>query len=222
MIPSVLRGRVWQYNFGNRRMSPGGLAWHILSSLYPENKKSIDAIQTSSEYISRVSRYSLKVSVQRLKEKGLVVGEKAGKGRSRQYMLTDLGRWIAISHNLDLSFLELCVLACACCVQTRYARSGKLGFYMRSYFERILGEYYSKEYVQKTFSSLNCKGFASRYVKKTMRVYPQVLEILMGQYGIYFEGLESWLYDLKENELEIFSKALDGFSWEQAASKTIC
>src|SRR4029077_7268768 len=141
----------------------------------------------------------------RLKKRHFVI-----KNQDRTYSLTDLGVWFAICCKMGISFLAVCALACACCLQYRYARSGKIGFYMRSTFEGIFKEYYSKHYISSVFSSLRTKGFAVKYVKKTLRIYPKTCEDLMVTYGEQFKKLESWLDELQEKELDIFSKILDG------------
>ena len=82
---------------------------------------------------------------------------------------------------------------------------------MRSTFEGIFKEYYSKNYISYVFSSLRTKGFAVKYVKKTLRIYPKTCEDLMVTYGGQFKKLELWLDELQEKELDIFSKILDGF-----------
>jgi hypothetical protein len=61
------------------------------------------------------------------------------------------------------------------------------------------------------FTCLRTKGFAVKYVKKTLRIYPKTCEDLMVTYGEQFKRLELWLDELQEKELDIFSKTLDGF-----------
>ena len=199
MIPA-LRRKLWVYNHGNRRIPLGSLSSQILDTLYPASKK------TTAE-LRDVTGMNVKKTLNKLKKRHFVMQDH----RDRPYSLTDLGIWFTISHKLGVSFLELCVLACACCVQYRYASSGKIGFYMRSTFEGIFKEYYSKHYISSVFSSLRTKGFAVKYVKKTLRIYPKTCEDLMVTYGEQFKKLESWLDELQEKELDIFSKILNGF-----------
>lgn len=199
MITTALRKKMWVYNHGNNRLVLGSLSYQILDVLYPANKK------TPAE-LSSATGSNANMILNRLKKRHFVM-----QNQDRTYALTDLGIWFAISCKMRISFLELCVLACACCVQYRYASSGKIGFYMRSTFEGIFKEYYSKHHISSVFSSLRTKGFAVKYVKKTLRIYPKTCEDLMSKYGEQFKRLELWLDELQEKELDIFSKTLDGF-----------
>lgn len=195
----AIRKNLWIYNHGNKRLVPGSLTCSILDTLYPANKKTFSDL-------CRVTGRDVRTTMCALKKRNLVMQDN-DRGA---YGLTDLGMWSAICCKLKVSFSELCVLACACCVQHRYARSGKIGFYMRSAFDAILSEYYSKHYISWIFSSLRRKGFAVKYVKKTLRVYPNTCNDLMVQYGQQFEKLESWLDELEEKKLDILSKSLEG------------
>lgn len=196
----ALRKKLWIYNHGNKRIESGSLASQLLGMLYPENKKTVAELCNDT-------KKNVKRTLQKLKKRHLVTQNT----EDWAYSLTDLGIWFVISHKLEVSFMELCALACACCVQQRYASSGKIGFYMRSTFEGIFKEYYSKRYIELVFSSLISKGFAAKYVKKTLRIYPKTCDDLMISYGEQFRRLESWLDELQEKELDVFSKILDGF-----------
>ncbi len=195
---SELQKSLWRYNHGKRRRH--GQQTHssrVFEVLYPENKK-------TRQELHDITGRSVYMLLSRLRKKDLVI-----KDSKKRYHLTDLGRWFAISSMLGISFAELCALACACCTQKRYARSGRIGFYMRSTFEGVFKEYYSKRYIMWIFSSLKKKGFASKYVKKTLRVHPKTCEDLMKRYGPYLKGLESWLDNLQEEKPEILSKVFD-------------
>ncbi|MDE1863607.1 MAG: hypothetical protein KGI33_11950 [Thaumarchaeota archaeon] len=205
MIPPQVRYKMWRHNHGKRWLDNGRMPATVIRELYPEKALAIGELRASIGPRSDSEIYKLANTLWRLKRGGIVEGRRHGS-----YRLTDLGRWLAISDKLGLAFLELCVLACACCVQTRYAAAGRPGYYMRPYFERVLGEYYSRGYLDKIFSLLKRKGFATRYVKKTIMVYPDVCNDLMARYGPYLERLESWLWGLQEAELGIFEGALEG------------
>jgi hypothetical protein len=203
----TLRKKLWIYNHGNRRIESGYLASQLLGVLYPENKKTV------AELCCNDTKKNVKRTLQKLKKRHLV----AQNTHDWTYSLTDIGIWFAISYKLGVSFVELCALACACCVQQRYASSGKIGFYMQSTFEGIFKEYYSKRYISWVFSSLRSKGFAVKYIKKTLRIYPKTCEDLMATYGEQFKRLEIWLDELQEKELDVFSKILDGFEMTASA-----
>ncbi|SRR5579875_350696 len=212
MIPSVVRNKIWKYNHGNQFVHRDSMAFQVVDALYPEKKKTPKEIHKELAQ-SYPRRDTLKKTLRRLKKKG-VVGI-----HDKRYFLRDLGRWFAITIQLHLSFLELCILACACCGQTRCAGT-EAEFFMRFWFDRILEEYYSKKRIDNAFSNLKRKGFAEKYAKTFIRIYPKTLKDLMSRYGTDLDRLEAWLYDLKANELEIYEKVLEDFSWDKYQKKS--
>ena len=193
-----IRKRLWTFNHGNTRLAQGSLSSRVLEELYPDKKKILTELCDDT--------ISVKMTMNRLEKRCFVTQDS-----DRRYALTDLGRWFAISSILKISFLELCVLACACCTHQRYSRSAKAGFYMHSTFEGILKEYYSRNYISWIFSSLKRKGFAIKLVKRIIQIHPRRCKSLLSRYGEDFKRLESWLDRLEEGKLEILSRALDGF-----------
>lgn len=199
----LLRRRLWLSSHGNIRLITGSLSRQVLDILYLEK-------EIAFWEISKLLHRDVHTTLISLKKKGLV-----DQNKYKQYLLTDLGRWLAISHKLGLSFLELCVLASACLVHQRYLTSGKVGYYMQPTFENIFKEFYSKQYISHLFSSLVSKGFAFRYAKKTLRVYQRVYDDIMETYGEDFNKLESWLDLLEEKTPHLLSKVLDNFESTQ-------
>lgn len=193
----LLRRKLWVYNHGKRRFKHASLSSKIIQTLYLSKKK-------APRELHRLFGVDVYANLFLLKKREIVKNLQDGT-----YELTELGLWFAISFKLGLSFAELCALACACCVQARYASSGKIGFYMQSTFEGIFKEYYSKHYISMIFSSLRSKGFAVKYVKKTLRIYPKTYADLMISYGEHFKKLESWLDNLEERNVDILSTALE-------------
>lgn len=193
------RKRLWRYNHGNTRVNPGSLSSIVLESLYPDNKK------TMKELCGTLGD-SVKMTLNRLGKRNFVICNQDGT-----YALSDHGRWFAISSILGISFLELCLLASACCTHERFTSARKDGFYMRSTFEGILRQYYSRHYIACLFSSLKRKGFAVRFAKGFIQIPPKRVHHLLSRYRQDFKRLEAWLDNLEEREIEIFSEALEGF-----------
>lgn len=131
------------------------------------------------------------------------------KNPDETYSLTQFGIWFSISNQLGITFLQLCVLASACCVQKRYDENGRQGYYILPFFEEIFKKYYSKNQLRKVFTVLRTKGFGYRVTKKSLRVYPILHNKLMCKYGSHFSSLENWLDEIQEQELVIFSEVLD-------------
>ena len=167
----------------------------ILQSLYPENKKTFSDL-------TKEFGINCRKDLSRLKHKGLI---ESSEGK---YGLTYLGIWFAISNQLHISFLELCLLACACCVQARFNSNGTKGVYPIYYFEEIFKKYYSKQRLTQVCSDIRTAGFGYKASKKTLIIYPKVHEKLIHKYGVYFQKLEAWLDDIQERESEIISSVL--------------
>ncbi len=193
----LLRRKLRAHSHGNIRLIPGSISYEVLDALYLEKRKIF------SDMCHLLGR-DVHTTLIALKKKGLIT-----QNKQKQYLLTDLGAWLAISHRLGVSFLELCVLASACCVHQRYSSSGKTGYYMQPTFEKIFKDYYSKRYISHLFSSLIAKGFAFRYAKKTLGIHHNTWKDLMAKYGKDLKSLESWLDGLEEKKVEILSKVLD-------------
>ncbi|MDE1813087.1 MAG: hypothetical protein KGI05_00350 [Thaumarchaeota archaeon] len=179
----------------NKRQPDSSYAAKIIQSLYPENKKTFSDL---TKEFGTNARYALSC----LKRRGLI------KSSEATYGLTDLGIWFAISNQLDIPFLELCLLACACCVQERFNSNGAKGVYPTYYFEEIFKKYYSKQRLTQVCSNIRTAGFGYKASKKTLIIHPKVHEKLIHKYGAYFKKLEAWLDDIQERECEIISSVL--------------
>ncbi len=204
MFPKV-RKKLWIYNHGNRRLESGSLSTRVLDALFPEEKK------TTSE-LCHTTKDNVNLVLNRLRKKYLLM-----QNPDRTYSLTELGRWFAISSRLEISFLELCLLACACSTQQRFARSGTTGLYLRSTFDAVFQDYYSKRYISVVFSTLRKKGFAGKFFNRAIQIYPKTCEGLMSTYGPYFKKIESWLDDLEEKKSDLLSEAIDRALKEEQA-----
>lgn len=199
MIPEI-QGKLWMHVHGNRRLYSKSNAAQILNSLYPDKKKSISLlIKANGTNI----RYTLK----RFMREELII-----QNPDETYSLTQFGIWFSISNQLGITFLQLCVLASACCLQKRCNENGKQGYYILPFFEEIFKKYYSKKQLGKVFSILRTKGFGYRVTKKSLRVYPALHDTLMHKYGSHFSSLESWLDEIQEQELTILSAVFDNDS----------
>ncbi|SMH72615.1 hypothetical protein [Candidatus Nitrosotalea okcheonensis] len=199
MIPKIRR-KLWPHVYGNKKLSPKSKASEIINSLYPDKKKLFSIL---------VKEYGINIqsTLTRFKHQGLVIQDPNGS-----YYLTSFGIWFSISNQLGVTFLELCALACACCVQERLESHGREGFYMLPSFEEIFKKYYSKSRLEKVFTYLRTNGFGFRVTKKSLRIYPKIHKKLMLQYGEHFRSLEKWLDEIQEKESDLVSAALDELS----------
>ncbi|MGI0060811.1 MAG: hypothetical protein ACREBJ_13710, partial [Nitrosotalea sp.] len=130
MIPQIRR-KLWPHVYGNKKLFSKSRASAIINSLYPDKKKSFTALV-------KEHGTGIKSTLIRFKHQGLVIQDP-----DDLYCLTSFGIWFSISNQLGITFLELCVLACTCCVQERYSKNGKQGYYILPFFEEILGKYYA-------------------------------------------------------------------------------
>ncbi len=172
----------------------------MINSLYPDKKKSFSILV-------KEHGTSIRSTLTRFKHQGLVI-----QNSNDSYGLTSFGIWFSISNQLGMTFLELCALACACCVQERFGSYGKEGFYMLPSFEEIFKKYYSKAQLEKVFIHLRTNGFGFRVTKKSLKIYPKIHKKLMLQYGEHFRSLEKWLDEIQEKESDLVSAALDELS----------
>lgn len=199
MIPQIRR-KLWPYVYGNKKLFSKSKASAIINSLYPDKKKSFSVLV-------KEHGTGIKSTLARFKHQGLVIQDP-----DDLYCLTSFGIWFSISNQLGITFLELCVLACACCVHERYSKNGKQGYYILPFFEEILGKYYAKSHLENVFSILRTNGFGYSNFKKSLIVHPSLQKELMHRYGSHFTSLENWLDGIQQQELDIFSAVLDNNS----------
>ncbi len=190
----------WKLVYGNRRLVKNSLSFRLINSLYPDLRKSrIDLMKELGQNVD--------YAMSRLKHKEIV------KQDYDFYYLTQFGRWLAISGHLGLSFLELCALACACCIQGRFDKlSSTPGFYMLPTLEETFHSFYSKNRLRGVFSYIKSKGFAYRYSKQTLRIYSKKHEELMQKYGIEFSSLEHWCDEVEKNSSHVLYPVLQSLN----------
>ncbi|MEO9307575.1 MAG: hypothetical protein ABI342_04585 [Nitrososphaera sp.] len=199
MIPQIRR-KLWPHVYGNNKLFSKSKASMIINSLYPDKRKPLSVLV--QEHGTNIQS-----TLTRFKHQGLVIQD-----HDDSFCLTSFGIWFSISNQLDIPFLELCALACACCVQERFESHGKEGFYLLPSFEEIFKKYYSKSRLVMVFVRLRTNGFGFRVTKKSLRIYPKIHKKLMLQYGEHFRSLEKWLDEIQEKESELVSAALDELS----------
>lgn len=187
---------MWQHVYGNKKLGSNSRSSRLINSLYPDKKRTLPDM--GKEY-----GMSIKSTISKFKHKGFVIQDIDGS-----YFLSKIGVWFSISNQLDITFLELCALACACCVQERLASHGKEGFYMLPSFEEVFKRYYTKAHLEVVFVNLRNK-FGFRVSKKSLGIYPEVHKRLMTTYGEQFRLLEIWTDEIQEREPEIVSSAIN-------------
>lgn len=199
MIPRELRKRLWEHSHGRARGPEGPITGEVARVLFPHGAMTIRELRRRSGTAGRAPRKSLKSAMRRLVRRGIIC--MAGG----TYSLTDLGRWLVISRRLGLGFPSLCILAVACCIQHRHVMAGSTWFYTIESFADVFGEYYSENYIEKIFSVLRRKRYATKYVRRAIAIPAPVCKCLMARYGPMFEQIESWMEGLKAREYDIFS-----------------
>lgn len=182
------------YNIHLKRCSAGS---KILVLLYPDKKYSQEVIADKTG----LTKVHLYIILSRLVEGRLLKLEKDRKFRF--YTITQKGRWFAICSKLDLSFLSLCALADAYEMQTRLEKVGLVGFYVFPRFAEIFEGVYSHRNLQFAFEQLKMKKIAVRYVKKSLRIKPEILENLTSSYEKDFEELQKWIAAFKSKKEDL-------------------
>ena len=181
------------YNIYCKRSSG---ASKVLVLLYPDKRC------REGEIVDKIglNKVNLYITLSRLVQGKLIVLEKDYE--TRFYSLTQKGRWFAICSKLHLSFLSLCALADAYEMQTRLEQVGLVGFYVFPRFAEIFDGVYSQGNLRLAFEQLKVKNLATRYVKKSLRIRPEVLKDLRRSYQKDFEELQKWIaqfQDIKED-----------------------
>lgn len=177
------------YNIHLKRSSAGS---KILVLLYPDKKYS-EKVIADKMGLNKVNLY---ITLSRLVQGRLVKLEKDSK--TRFYSVTQEGRWFAICSKLDLRFLSLCALADAYEMQTRLEKVGQVGFYVFPRFAEIFEGIYSQASIRVAFEQLKVKNLAFRYVKKSLRIKPKVLEDLRRYYQNDLEELQKWIAEFQD------------------------
>ncbi len=171
-------------------------ASNILALLYPDKKYSEGEI-TEKLGLNKINQ---SMALTRLVQGKFIVLEK--DRRTRFYRLSQKGRWFAICNKLNLTFLSLCALADAYEMQTRLEQVGLVGFYVFPRFAETFDGVYTQGNLRFAFEQLKVKNLAFRYVKKSLRIKPEVLEDLRRYYQKDLEEMQKWIaqfQDIKED-----------------------
>lgn len=183
------------------RLEVGSLPSLILEMLYEAEKMTMRQMQAWA-------RKNVRMVIHRLAKRDLV-----RLNDDKTFSLTPLGRWHAIAAILEISFIELCLLAKTCMIHWRHSNpKGKdrdrhgLGrfrfwFYTRHDFNHLFGDLYTKEYMQVVFSTLKRKGFAIKFHKSAIQIWELTWRSLRSRYEKDFEDLENWLDELEERNV---------------------
>ncbi len=202
--------------FHNEHIKKSSIAAKILALLYPDKARSAQAIGDAL----RLKDIGHKGTLFNLLERKLILSSSFssfhssnnGKDGLDLYSLTKKGRWFAICNDLHLSFLGLCALADAYCMQARLEEeAGLVGFYVYPRFAETFEGIYSQEHLRYAFGQLKTKKLAVRYSKKSLRIIPRVFSILK-RYHDELEELQKWLVQIpakKERILEEDQKLIE-------------
>jgi hypothetical protein len=173
--------------FHNEHIKKSSIAAKILVLLYPDKKYSDQAIADALS----LKGIGQKGTLFNLLDRKMISSK--GSGHARLYFLTQKGRWFAICHKLNLSFLGLCALADAYGMQGRLEEGNLEGFYIYPRFAEIFEGIYSQENLRFAFGQLKAKKLATRYSKKSLRIIPSVFSDLKRHYHKDLEELQKWI-----------------------------
>ena len=188
---------------------------YILQILYPNNCMTIGKIASLAYPKSHA-----KTIVQRLVHAGYVDVADNTQKYSRQYHLTLMGRWFAISCKLRISFLSLCLLAevyyavneprSSLRYTGNYTRMPE--FYMISSFRRLfdsscqdsISAIYSKRNISKAARNLVDRKLAYRpYHSDILRISTDGL-VKLQRYDYDLCKLHWWNYDISSECRDVF------------------
>lgn len=193
--------------FHKENIKKSSIAAKILALLYPDKAYSAPAIGAAL----RLRNFGQKGTMSNLLERKLISSN--GAGDTKIYFLTQKGRWFTLCNELNLRFLELCVLADAYGMQSRLEEGDIVGFYVYPRFAEIFEGIYSQRNLQFAFANLKAKKLAARYSKKSLRIIPRVFSGLKLYHHDELEQLQEWLAQIpakKERILEEDQKFIEG------------
>ncbi|MFY9299911.1 MAG: hypothetical protein WAO91_01805 [Candidatus Nitrosotenuis sp.] len=192
--------RLQEMVFHNEHIKKSSLATKILVLLYPNKTRNIQEIEDDL----RLKGICQKGTMSNLLERKLISSK--GSGGARLYFLTQKGRWFAVCHELNLSFLGLCALADAYGMQGRLEEGSLVGFYVYPRFAEIFEGIYSQENLRFAFGQLKAKKLATRYSKKSLRIIPRVFSDLKRHYHQDLEELQKWIAQIPARKEEILGQ----------------
>jgi len=173
--------------FHKEHIKKSSITAKVLVLLYPDKNYDIQKIEESL----RLKEIGQKGTIFNLLDRKLISSK--GNDDAKSYFLTQKGRWFAICHTLNLSFLGLCALADAYGMQGRLEKGNLVGFYVYPRFAEIFEGIYSQENLRFAFEQLKTKKLAARYSKKSLRIIPPVFSDLKYHYHDDLEELQKWI-----------------------------
>jgi len=173
--------------FHKEHIKKSSITAKVLVLLYPDKNYDIQKIEESL----RLKEIGQKGTIFNLLDRKLILSK--GNDDAKSYFLTQKGRWFAICHTLNLSFLGLCAIADAYGMQGRLEKGNLVGFYVYPRFAEIFEGIYSQENLRFAFEQLKTKKLAARYSKKSLRIIPQVFSDLKYHYHDDLEELQKWI-----------------------------
>lgn len=186
--------------FHNEHIKKSSIAAKILVLLYPNKAYSGKTI----EDMLGLKGIGQKGTMFNLLGRKLISSK--GSGYARLYFLTQKGRWFAICHELNLSFLGLCALADAYGMQGRLEEGNFVGFYVYPRFAEVFEGTYSQENLRFAFGQLKAKKLATRYSKKSLRIIPRVFSDLKRHYHQDLEELQKWVGQIPARKEDILGQ----------------
>ena len=173
--------------FHKEHIKKSSITAKVLVLLYPDKNYDIQKIEESL----RLKEIGQKGTIFNLLDRKLILSK--GNDDAKSYFLTQKGRWFAICHTLNLSFLGLCAIADAYGMQGRLEKGNLVGFYVYPRFAEIFEGIYSQENLRFAFEQLKTKKLAARYSKKSLRIIPPVFSDLKYHYHDDLEELQKWI-----------------------------
>jgi len=192
--------RLQELVFYNEHIKKSSIAAKILVLLYPDRTYNSQAIEDAL----RLEGIGQKGTISDLLGRKLISSK--GSGDARLYFLTQKGRWFAICHDLNLSFLGLCALADAYGMQGRLEAGNLVGFYVYPRFAEVFEGIYSQENLRFAFGQLKAKKLAAKYSKKSLRIIPRVFSDLKRHYHQDLEELQKWISQIPTRKEEILGQ----------------
>jgi hypothetical protein len=179
----------------------------ILQLLYHDDYLTMQQIVT--KIVAPSPNYTKKI-IQSLQSSGYISND--GLHYTRNYFLTQMGRWFAISSKLNISFLSLCLLSD---VYNMVKDNTDTEFYLLSSFRRLFDSKYNENSSaiysrQHIFRITQCLVnhrlvYRTRY-NDVLKMSCETLVNLKQNYDCDLDKLHTWIYEVSSQCNSVFAK----------------
>ena len=221
LLNSFTKKSIQQLLYYRRHIKSNSVSSQILELFYPDQNLTLKDI--TNHFDSRHYLYIKKI-VLCLKKDDYLKVDNDDKLYKRNYFLTRLGRWFAVSAKLNISFLSLCLLSDVYYTIKNQSKN-KCRIYLISSFRKLfdsshddsVSAIYSEQNIYKSIRHLIDKNLIY-YVSKDIVKMNDVTITKLNQYDEDLNKLHQWIYDVSINCKNFYLENNNSFTPKQLLS----